>query len=158
MEGLAKAKADKDPVCFYPKAHRLMHSHRWSGTKKDIFYSMWKLNAVCAAIRGKSLIDAKNLLDVIDKKGGEFVRELLQELENAGVRRGRAPEQMWVRTITCGSGVVYKAPDIKGRGRCGTIRKPKCSMRIVLEERTAEDYFKMVLKGETPSGMSSMYR
>ena len=43
---------------------------------------------------------------------------------------------MWVRTVTVGSGVVYKAPDIKGRGRTGIIRKPKCSMRIVLEEKT----------------------
>ena len=119
---------------------------------------MWKLNAVCAAIRGKSLIDAKNLLDVIDKKGGVFIRELLEELEYTGVRRGRNPEQMWVRTITCGSSVLYKAPDIKGRGRCGVIRKPKCSMRIVIEEKTTEEYFKMVLKGETPSGLSSMYR
>ena len=83
----------------------------------------------------------------VDKKGAKFVTELLQQLEDAGIRRGRNPEQMWVRTVTVGSGVVFKVPDIKGRGRCGIIRKPKCSMRIVLEEKTPEQFYALMLKG-----------
>ena len=65
---------------------------------------------------------------------------------------------MWVKTVTVGSGVLFKAPDIKGRGRCGVIRKPKCSMRIVLEEKTTTDFYAMMLKGETPPALGSIYR
>jgi len=65
---------------------------------------------------------------------------------------------MYVRIVTVGGGVLFRAPDIKGRGRCGTIRVPKCSMRIVLEEKNAVDFYKLMLKGETPVGLASMFR
>ena len=65
---------------------------------------------------------------------------------------------MWVKTVTVGSGVVFKAPDIKGRGRCGVIRKPKCNMRIVLEEKTPAEFYALMLKGHTPPGLANIYR
>ena len=74
------------------------------------------------------------------------------------MKRGRNPEQMWVKTVTVGSGVVFKAPDIKGRGRCGVIRKPKCNMRIVLEEKTPAEFYALMLKGHTPPGLANIYR
>ena len=157
-QGLEKARAAKNPVCFYPVAHRPAHACRWSAVKKDMNYSMWKLNAVCTVIRGKSLIDARSTLAAVDKKGAKFVLELLDKLEAQGVKSGRNPEQMYIRTVTVGGGVLFSAPDIKGRGRCGTIRKPKCSMRIMLEEKSAADFYKLMLKGETPVGLSSMFR
>ena len=87
-------------------------------------YSMWKLNTVAAAVRGKSLLDAKASLANSDKKGSKFVEELIDEIKKKGVRRGLKPEQMYVRTATVGGNVMHRKPDIKGRGRNGIIRKP----------------------------------
>ena len=53
---------------------------------------------------------------------------------------------------------MFKKPDIKGRGRTGIISKPISSIRIVLEEKTATDYYKMMLSGKTPPGMSALFR
>ena len=47
---------------------------------------------MAAAIRGKSLIDAKAILGAVDKKGGKFVNDLVEQIEKKGVRRGRNPE------------------------------------------------------------------
>lgn len=69
------------PECYYPIAHKVTHGHRWAGVKKDLHYSKWKLNAVAATIRGKSLIDAKATLAGVDKKGAKFVDELLADIE-----------------------------------------------------------------------------
>ncbi len=121
-------------------------------------YSKWKLNAAAQTIRGKSLVDAKVILASVDKKGGRLITELLEEMEELGVKRGKNPEQMYVRTITVGGSILYKAPDIKGRGRTGIIRKPVCSMRIVLEQKSAAEFYKMMLKGETPAGLSGLFR
>ena len=44
-------------------------------------YSMWKLNTVAAAVRGKSLLDAKASLANSDKKGSKFVEELIDEIK-----------------------------------------------------------------------------
>mmetsp|Transcript_28324 Transcript_28324/g.37816 ORF Transcript_28324/g.37816 Transcript_28324/m.37816 type:complete len:240 (+) Transcript_28324:111-830(+) len=155
---LSKVSDSPTPVCFYPKSVKVTHGHRWAGTKKDLHYSKWKLNAVAAAIRGKSLIDAKAMLGSVDKKGAKFVRELVDEIEKQGVKRGRNPEQMFVRTATVGGSIMYKTADIKGRGRTGMIRKPLSSIRIVMEEKTPKDFYKMMLKGDTPPGLSALFR
>ena len=135
-EKLAKASEISDPVCFYPRAHKKPHCYRIAGVKKDMHYSKWKLNAVAECIRNKPIIDAKNILAGLDKRGGKWIGELLEQLLEKAIRRGHNPEQIWVRTITVGGSILLRKPDIKGRGRCGTIKKPKCSMRIVLEEKT----------------------
>lgn len=157
-EKLNKAKETVDPVCFYPKAHKQPHNARWGGVKEDMHYSKWKLNAVAELIRGKPLIEAKNMLAGADKKGAKFIGELIDEIEARGIKRGRNPEQMYVRTITVGGNYLLKKPDIKGRGRTGLIRKPVCSMRIVFEEKSQAEFFKMMVKGETPAGVSALFR
>lgn len=122
-------------------------------------YSKWKLNAAAEVIRGgKSLIEAKNLLASVDKKGGRLITELLDELTESGIKRGYNPEQMFVKTITVGGSILFKKPDIKGRGRTGLIRKPVCSMRLCLEEKSAAEFFKLTVKGETPPGLSGVFR
>ena len=65
---------------------------------------------------------------------------------------------MFVRTITVGGSTLFKKPDIKGRGKTGLIKKPKCSMRLVMEEKTPSDFFKLMLSGKTPAGLSALFR
>ena len=55
-------------------------------------YSKWKLNAAAQTIRGKSLLYAKIILANVDKKGGRLITELLDEMEEIGVKRGKNPE------------------------------------------------------------------
>ena len=72
-ESLEKARAAEKPICYYPKAHKIKYEKRWSGVKTDMKYSKHKLNAVAGCVRGKPLIDAKAILNNIDKKGSRFI-------------------------------------------------------------------------------------
>ena len=144
-EGLEKARAAETPICYYPKAHKIKWEKRWSGVKKDMKYSKHKLNAVAGCVRGKPLIDAKAILNNVDKKGAKFIYELLDEMEEQGVSRGRDPERMVVHTITVGGSILHKKPDIKGRGRTGIISKPVSNMRIVMAEKSIADFYCMML-------------
>ena len=49
---LEKVRSAIVPDCFYPKAHKRPHAQRWAGVRKDMMYSMWKLNAVARSVRG----------------------------------------------------------------------------------------------------------
>ena len=156
---MEKAKSAQTPVCFYPKAHPKPHTPSWSLVKKDMHYSKWKLNAAAQTIRGgKSVIEAQSILAGVDKKGGRFITELLKEAVEAGVKRGHLPEQMFVKTITVGGSILLRKPDIKGRGRTGMIKKPVSSMRLCLEHKSAAEFFKLTVKGETPVGLSAVFR
>ena len=65
---------------------------------------------------------------------------------------------MYVKTITVGGSILFRKPDIKGRGRTGLIKKLRSSMRITLEEKSAAEFYKLTLKGHTPPGMSALFR
>ena len=65
---------------------------------------------------------------------------------------------MFVKTSIVGRAISHKKIDIKGRGRHGIIRVPKCSIRITLEERSEADFYKMIIKGDTTPGMAHMHR
>ena len=54
--------------------------------------------------------------------------------------------------------MLYKKLDIKGRGRMGIIRVPKSSIKIVLEEKPLDEFYKLMLQGKCPPGMSSLLR
>ncbi len=52
---------------------------------------------------------------------------------------------MFVKNITVGSSILFRKPDIKGRGRTGVIKVPVCSMRITLEEKSPAEFYKLTL-------------
>ena len=59
---------------------------------------------------------------------------------------------MFVKEIICGKGCLGKRLNIQGRGKYGIIRIPKCSVKIKLEEKTPEDWYKLILSGKSPEG------
>jgi hypothetical protein len=65
---------------------------------------------------------------------------------------------MFVKSVICGKGFLMKKIDIKGRNRMGMIMVPKCSIKLVLEEKPLKDYYKMLVKGECPPGLSNLLR
>lgn len=59
-------------------------------------------------------------------------------------------EKLYVKKIICGKKLGMKRLDIKGRSRMGIIRSHICSIKIELEEKNIQDFYKMVIKGEAP--------
>jgi len=57
---------------------------------------------------------------------------------------------MFVKTVVCGKGYLGKQLDIKGRGRMGIRKIPKCSIKMVIEEKPLEDWYKLLLTGKCP--------
>jgi len=53
---------------------------------------------------------------------------------------------------------MFKKLEIKGRSRMGMQRIPKCSIKLVVEEKPLKDFYIMMLKGECPQGFSDMLR
>jgi hypothetical protein len=51
-----------------------------------------------------------------------------------------------------------KKIDIRARGKMGIIRIPKTSVRITLEEKNPKDYYKMLLKGDCPTGIADVFK
>ena len=65
---------------------------------------------------------------------------------------------MFIKEVICGKGTLMKKLDIKGRSRMGIIRVPKCSIRLVIEEKNPKDFYKMLLKGDCPLGVAEVFK
>lgn len=126
--------------------------------KLNMRYSSWKLAAVAGLIQGKNVYDAIAIIASVDKKGGPLVDSVLQAAKKNGERQGLQTDRLFVKQSIVGRAISHKKIDIKGRGRHGVIRVPKCSLRIVLEERSEADFYKMIMKGESTPGMAHVHR
>jgi ribosomal protein L22 len=152
------AKIQTPPECYFPAEHIQPPNPTWIAKKLDIPYSSIKLMAVANLITGKHIYDAIATLNGVDKKGGPIVESVLFAAKKNGQNKGFNEERMFVKTSIVGKGISHKKVDIKGRGKMGMITVPKCSLVITLEERSATDYYKMIMKGETPAGIAATYR
>jgi len=65
---------------------------------------------------------------------------------------------MFIKSIVCGKGMKFKKIDIKGRGKMGIIKVPKCSIKLTLEEKHPIEYYKMLLKGDCPPGLGDLMK
>jgi len=114
--------------------------------------------SVANLITGKHLYEALNVLNESDKKGGPIVRSVLEACRKNGEKKGFSEDRMFVKTAIVGKALDHKKIDIKGRGRQGVIKVPKSSITITLQEKSAQDFYKLVMQGKTPPGISMTMR
>jgi len=65
---------------------------------------------------------------------------------------------MYVKIIVCGKGIMGKMIDIKGRGKMGIRKIPKCSVKMIIEEKPLDEWYKLMVKGKCPRGTASVLK
>jgi hypothetical protein len=48
--------------------------------------------------------------------------------------------------------------DIRARGKFGMIHTPKSSIRVVLEEKPFEEFYKLMISGKAPPSVGYVFR
>ena len=119
---------------------------------------MYKLNACAKLVMKKNIHDALNLIQNVSKKGGKIVDSVLRAALVNGRKKGMAVERMFVKDIVLGKALGHKKIDIKARGKFGLIHSPISSITVVLEEKSAADFYKMIVKGECPPALGHTFR
>lgn len=109
-------------------------------------------------VRGKHIIEALQIAAKIDKKGGLYLKELLEKLKETGIAKGLNPDLFFVQRAFVGAGIRSKLIDIKARGKTGVIHRPKSSLVIVLEEKPIKRMIEDVLVGDTPACIGEIFR
>jgi len=109
-------------------------------------------------ITGKHIYDAMNILGHVDKKGGPVVLSVLEAARKNGENQGFSEDRMFVKTSIVGKAIAFRKMDIKARGRTGVIKVPRSSITITLEEKSPQDFYKMIMVGKTPPGFAHTMR
>lgn len=158
QEKLEQVKIDQNPEIFVNDMYKQEPNPTWIARKLDINYSSHKLNASACLIRGKHVYDALAAISNCEKKGGPHVHATLRAAIKNGERKGFTEERMWVKFCTVGRSISHKKVDIKARGKMGMIKVPKSSVRITLEEKSPQDFYKMICAGKAPAGVGHIVR
>ena len=103
-------------------------------------------------VNKKHIHDALTLIQNVPKKGGKIIKSVLEAARVNGIRKGYSEERMFVKEIVLGKALGQKKLDIKARGKMGLIHAPISTVRVVLEERSNTDFYKMLVTGKaTPA-------
>lgn len=107
----------------------------WNATLKNLRISPRKTRLVADAIRGKSVLDAMNILDTIHKKSSLPIKKLLQSaVANAKKQDSVLESHLKVATIYVDAGMTLKRFRPRAYGRAYTIRKRSSRVNLTLTE------------------------
>ena len=82
------------------------------------------------------------MMTQIPTKSAKIMSQLLNSARSNGVLSGMAEDRMFVKSIICGKAIKFRKYDIKAKGRSGVLKVPKCSLKVVLEEKPLGDWYK----------------
>lgn len=111
-------------------------------TVKNHRQSPRKVRLVADLVRGKRVNHALTVLDVINKKASEPIRNALQTaVANAQHNFKLSPDRLYVKDIRVDEGVVQKRFMPRARGSAYQIKKRTSHIFIALDTKASEEVF-----------------
>jgi len=100
--------------------------------------SSLKVLKVSAAVKGRPVGDALNILKFMPQKAAKKLEKIIRSaVANADQKPNVDVDRLVVRTITADEGPVLKRWGTKARGRGTRILKPTCHITVVLSETSS---------------------
>ncbi len=100
--------------------------------------SSLKIVKVSAAVKGRPVGDALNILKFMPQKAAKMLEKLIRSaVANADQKPNIDVDRLVIRTITADDGPVLKRWGTKARGRGTRILKPTCHITVVLSETSS---------------------
>lgn len=103
--------------------------------------SATKARAVLDLIRGKSVAEARTILQFCDRGAAEVIVKVLDSaVANAGNNNDIPPEELFVATAYADEGPTMKRWRPRARGRATRIRKRTCHITIIVGRYSVEEF------------------
>ncbi len=110
------------------------HIARYTSQFKWARSSQQKTGLVLDLIRGRSVIEAQNLLRFSPKRAAMLVSKALDAAAKDAEDNQAAPERLIIAEAKVDRGMVIRRFQPKDRGRAHPIRKPTCHITVTVEE------------------------
>ena len=65
---------------------------------------------------------------------------------------------MFVKEIVLGKALGPKKIDIRARGKFGMMHAPRSSITVIMEEKSAADFYKMMITGKCPPSIGYVFK
>ncbi len=103
-------------------------------------FSAWKAREVLDLVRGESVGDARNILELCDRAAAEPIAKLLDSaVSNAGNNNDIPPEELYVGACYADEGPTLKRWRPRARGRATRINKRTCHITMIVSRFSGEE-------------------
>ena len=107
-------------------------------------FSAYKARQVLDLIRGKSVAEARTILEFSDRAAAETVLKVLESaVANAGNNNDIPPEELFVSACYADEGPTMKRWRPRARGRATRIRKRTCHITVIVGRYSPEELDKI---------------
>ena len=107
-------------------------------------FSAYKARQVLDLIRGKSVAEARTILQFSDRAAAETVLKVLESaVANAGNNNDIPPEELFVSACYADEGPTMKRWRPRARGRATRIRKRTCHITVIVGRYSPEELDKI---------------
>lgn len=86
------------------------------------------------------------------------MKSVLEAARANGKKLGYQEERFFVKEIILGKALGPKKIDIRARGKYGMIHAPRSHITVIMEEKPAGDFYKMLIQGECPPSVGYIFR
>jgi large subunit ribosomal protein L22 len=107
-------------------------------------FSAYKARQVLDLVRGKSVAEARTILEFSDRAAAETVLKVLDSaVANAGNNNDIPPEELFVSACYADEGPTMKRWRPRARGRATRIRKRTCHITVIVGRYSPEELDKI---------------
>eukprot|EP00743_Colponemidia_sp_Colp-15_P001324 GILK01001451.1.p1 GENE.GILK01001451.1~~GILK01001451.1.p1 ORF type:complete len:310 (-),score=37.36 GILK01001451.1:124-957(-) len=155
------APAYNFPECIFPqdlpKPPPTVYAE---GKVTKIKYSPRKMNVICKEIRRQYAMDAILRMNMHPSTKARYVKAaILRAVREAHDRKKFDVDRLWIAEASVGKGIFLKRLNIQGRGKSGTMTRPSCHVRVLLKEKSLDEFFDLIyVRGKMPASMAAYIR
>lgn len=102
---------------------------------KNYRQSPRKVRLIADLVRGKNLVEALTMLKFVNKKAAEPFSKVLRSAEANAKRKGKNPEQLFIKKVAVDKGEVYKRYMPRARGSASPINRRNSHITVELAEK-----------------------
>lgn len=103
---------------------------------KYTFIGSQKLGLISNLVRGKNVEEALNILKFTPKKGARIVSKVIRSAVSNADQKGKMDiDNLYVKVIDVGQGMMHYRVHTRARGSAAWIRKKTSHLTVILEER-----------------------
>ena len=149
------------PVTRFPEEEKkLLPEVKYSrATRKRINVSVKKMNEVCLLVRKMHVLDALATLQDLKQKCAPWLSGMIRSaIYNGVVHKGLDGERLYISQVILGKNRPAKGRRYAARGRAYPAIKPYSQVTVILEERSVEDFYKLIVTGHYSPTLARILR
>ena len=120
--------------------------------------SVKKVAPTMKKIIGLHILDAMNVMSKVRKRAAEPILKTLGQARLHAIHRGFDENKLFVQSALTNKQKSRTFLYYHAKGRSGKMRKDWVKFTINLEEKPANQFFKMMIGGQCPPGLAAVYK